>query len=228
MNAKSLWIVCLVCLCLLIPACNLSSLLQNTPSPTPTLQAFDTITPSLTSTVTPSLSPSVTPTLQINASLTQVPTTTFTPTPSHGSVQGILWHDTCAYTGGEGGQAVVLGQGCVQWGSGGGEFGPNQIYDSFESGWSGVTLHIGTGACPSTGFGTAVTNGAGSYGFYVLPAGTYCISYSPLTDGNDSILIPGGATFPERGETGLSRTVTIGAGENKTGVNFGYAWQFYN
>jgi hypothetical protein len=116
----------------------------------------------------------------------------------------------------------------VQWGEESYQFGPNQVYDTYESGWAGVTLHIGTGACPSTGFGTAVTNANGAYGFYVLPPGVYCISYSPLTDGNDSILIPGGATYPERGNLGLSRQVTVTAGNNLTGINFGYAWQFYN
>jgi len=102
------------------------------------------------------------------------------------------------------------------------------VYDAFETGWAGVTLHIGTGACPSTGFGTAVTDASGAYGFYVLPAGTYCVSYSPLTDGNDTILIPGGATFPQRGNLGLSQTVVVPMGTNVTGINFGYAFQFYN
>jgi hypothetical protein len=60
-----------------------------------------------------------------------------------------------------------------------------------------------------------------------LAAGTYCVFYSPLTDGNDKILIPGGPTYPERGEAGLSQTVVLGAGEQKE-VNFGFAWQFFN
>jgi hypothetical protein len=68
---------------------------------------------------------------------------------------------------------------------------------------------------------------AGLYRFDGLAAGTYCVYYSPLTDGNDLILIPGGATYPERGEAGLSQTVILGSGEEKE-ANFGFAWQFFN
>ena len=48
------------------------------------------------------------------------------PTTSTGSLNGVLWHDLCEFTGGEGGQPVVLGRGCIQWGTAPGEFGPNQ------------------------------------------------------------------------------------------------------
>jgi hypothetical protein len=149
-------------------------------------------------------------------------------TPSLGSISGVLWHETCEFTGGEAGEPLVLGQGCVQWGSEGYQFGPNQIYDSFEEGWEGVTLHLGSGPCPSTGLDITVTNADGEYLFAGLSAGTYCVSYSALTDGNDSILIPGGPTYPERGEDGFYQSVTLMEGENVSDVNFGYAWQFYN
>jgi hypothetical protein len=149
-------------------------------------------------------------------------------TPSLGSISGVLWHELCEFTGGQAGEPLVLGQGCVQWGAEEHEFGPNQVYDPFEEGWEGVTLHLGVGACPSTGLDTAVTNANGEFTFTGLSAGTYCVSYSALTDGNDSILIPGGPTFPERGENGFYKSVTLAEGENATGVDFGYAWQFYN
>ncbi|RPI92639.1 MAG: hypothetical protein EHM40_01865 [Chloroflexi bacterium] len=150
-----------------------------------------------------------------------------TPTPVPGSIRGILWHELCEFTGGEAGEPVVPSQGCVQWGAAPEEFGPNQVKDDFESGWAGVTLHLGTGACPSTGLGTAVTNAAGEYQFEGLSAGTYCVSYSNLTDGNDTLLIPGGPTFPARGEDGFFATIDLSAGE-KMIIDFGYAWQFYN
>ncbi len=150
-----------------------------------------------------------------------------TPTVGPGSIYGVLWHDICEFTGGEGGQAVVLGKGCVQYGTGPADFGPNQLYDDFEEGWVGVTLHLGAGACPSASTATAVTDASGNYRFDGLAAGTYCVYYSALTDGNDKILIPGGPTYPERGETGLSQTVVLAAGEEKE-ANFGFAWQFYN
>jgi hypothetical protein len=228
MKFKHPIILLIIIIAILISACTLTTLLQAVPTPsaTPAFSPSSTLPLTLTAsyTLTPTEVPSLTPTLTPS----QTPSITPSPTTPNGSISGVLWHEICRYTGGQAGEPLVLGEGCVQWGAAAGEFGPNQIYDSFESGWPGVTLHIGAGACPSTGFGTAVTNAAGNYKFYVMPPGTYCISYNPLTDGNDSILIPGGATFPQRGSAGLSRTVTLGSGENKTGVNFGYAWQFYN
>ena len=217
----------LVFLVLLIMACSLpgtppAATATMPPSDTPIATTPPAITPSQEDTITSTPTPSLTP------SPTATETPSYTPTPLYSYIQGVLWHDTCDYTGGEGGEPVVLGEGCVQWGEESYQFGPNQVYDAYESGWEGVTLHIGVGACPSTGFGTAVTNASGAYGFYVLPPGVYCISYSSLTDGNDSILIPGGPTYPERGNLGYSRQVTVTAGENLTGINFGYAWQFYN
>ena len=149
------------------------------------------------------------------------------PSPAPGGIRGILWHETCAFTGGEAGEPVVLGQGCVQWGAAPEEFGPNQVKDAFETGWAGVTLHLGSGACPSTGLATAITNASGEYEFLGLNAGTYCVSYSNLSDGNDAILIPGAPTFPFRGDTGFSVTVNLAASEEKI-ADFGYAWQFYN
>lgn len=226
MKSNRVLVLFLIFLALWSSACNLTQLLESTATPTlsATPQSTLTYTPTLAATPSPTIMPSAT----MQPSVTLHPTITQSSTSSTGSISGVLWHDICKYTGGQGGEPVVLGQGCVQWGSAAGEFGPNQVYDSYESGWGGVTLHIGAGACPFTGFGTAVTDANGNYKFYVMPPGTYCISYSPLTDGNDSILIPGGATFPARGDPGLFRTVNLGAGENKTGVQFGYAWQFYN
>jgi hypothetical protein len=149
------------------------------------------------------------------------------PTQAPGSIKGTLWHDICKFSGGEAGQPIVLGQGCVQWGTAVEEFGPNQLKDDFESGWSGVTLHLGSGACPSTGLATTITNASGEYQFTGLSAGTYCVSYSNLTDGNDTILIPGGPTFPTREDDGFFAAINLSAAEEKI-VDFGYAWQFYN
>ncbi len=153
--------------------------------------------------------------------------TSKTSTQAHGSIRGILWHEICKYAGGEAGEPLVLGQGCVQWGTAVEEFGPNQLKDSFESGWAGVTLHLGSGACPAIGLATAITNASGEYQFEGVSAGTYCVSYNNLTDGNDVILIPGAPTFPARGDDGFFTTINLSATEEKI-VNFGYAWQIYN
>jgi hypothetical protein len=150
-----------------------------------------------------------------------------TPTQALGSIKGILWHDLCKFSGGESGEPFVLGQGCIQWGVAVEEFGPNQLKDSFESGWVGVTLHLGSGSCPSVGLATAITNDSGEYQFDGLSAGTYCVSYNNLIDGNNTILIPGEPTFPSRGDDGFYATINLPPAVEKI-VNFGYAWQFYN
>jgi hypothetical protein len=151
-----------------------------------------------------------------------------TPTPALGSISGLLWHEICEYTGGQAGEPLVLGQGCVQYGPGPADFGPNQVKDGFETGWAGVTLRLGIGACPATGSTTTMTSASGAYSFGGLPAGTYCVYFNPLSDGNDSILIPGGPTYPIRGSGGNQQTVELDPGENLTGVNFGWAWQFFD
>lgn len=156
------------------------------------------------------------------------PPATDTPEPTLGSISGVMWHEICRYTGGHAGEPVVLGEGCVQWGAEEWEFGPNQVMDPFEVGWDGVTLHLGSGACPSIGLATTVTNVDGEYSFTGLSAGTYCVSYNVFADGNDTILLPGGPTYPIRGEGGNQWTIVLGAGVDETGWDFGYAWQFYN
>jgi hypothetical protein len=154
-------------------------------------------------------------------------TPTIVPTQAPSTVRGLIWHEACKFTGGEGGEPVVLGQGCIQWGTAAEEFGPNQLKDDFETGWDGVTIHLGSGACPSSGLASTKTNTAGEYQFAGLAAGKYCVSYSNLSDGNDTILIPGEPTFPARGDSGFYATIDLAAAQVKT-VNFGYAWQFYN
>ena len=156
------------------------------------------------------------------------PAEEMTSTPTLLSISGVLWHEICEFSGGQAGEPLVLGVGCVQFGEEDWQFGPNQIYDAFETGWQGVTLHLGLGACPSTGLAAAITNAAGEYTFGALSAGTYCVSYDSLTDGNDSILIPGGPTYPIRAEAGFQRTVELLPDESQIDINFGYAFQFFD
>lgn len=164
-----------------------------------------------------------------NPTATPAPTPTLIsiPTPSTGTIQGILWHDICKFTGGEAGEAVELGEGCARWGTEPDAFGPNQTMDDFETGWAGVTVHLGTGNCPATAAATTITDNLGQFQFAGLSSGTYCVFYSNLTDKNDTILIPGAPTFPARGEEGFNTSLELLPGEEKT-VEFGYAWEFYN
>jgi len=149
-----------------------------------------------------------------------------TPTPSPGSIGGVFWRDRCLFTGGEGGEPVVLGLGCIMYGPNPEDFGANAVFDDFEEGFAGVTLHLGSGACPSTGLATTMTDVNGRYAFTGLSSGTFCVSYSALSDGNDAILIPGWPTYPVRFDAGRMQSVTLAAGENRTGVDFGWQWQF--
>ncbi len=146
--------------------------------------------------------------------------------PPLGSIAGEVWHEICEHTGGQGGEPLVLGQGCAE-----GLVPPtiqgNGIHDSFEDGFASVTIHLGSGACPSTGLATTLTDANGQYAFTGLTAGTYCVSFNALTDGNDSILIPGGLTYPTVGGT-PQVTVTLLISQNMTGVDFGWMWQFGN
>lgn len=161
------------------------------------------------------------------APTTPAPTEAVAPTatPSPGSIEGLLWKDRCLLTGGEGGEPLVLGQGCVSTGPNPWEWGANQLYEpGFEPGIGGVTIHLGVGACPVIGLTSTITAGDGTYAFAGLPAGTYCVSFSAFNDGNDAILIPGGLSFPERGGEPQA-TVVLDSGDLAV-VNFGWTYQF--
>ncbi len=91
------------------------------------------------------------------------------------------------------------------------DWNENTIIDGADSGYGSVTVKLGQGACSSTGYMTTTTTGSGSYLFDNLPAGTYCITVEFAWDSCGGWEEP--ASHP--------RTITIGAGEDRTGVNFG-------
>lgn len=141
-----------------------------------------------------------------------------------GSISGVVWKDRCLITGGEGGEPMVLGRGCQgsppNWTSDG-------IYEpSWEPGISGVLVDLGSGACPSTGLATSTTGSSGSYNFRGLSAGTYCVSIDLFDHDNQSDLIPGSWRVPNSGSPVAQYTVSLLAGENRSGVNFGWLYQF--
>lgn len=148
-----------------------------------------------------------------------------TAAPIPAVARGLVWKDRCLLTGGQAGEPLVLGQGCVSTGPNPWDWGANQIFEpGFEPGIGGVTIHLGAGACPSIGVASVLTLGDGTYAFEGLPPGMYCISFNPLGDGNDSQLIPGGLSFPTRGGEAQT-TVTLDSGETET-VNYGWTFQF--
>lgn len=59
---------------------------------------------------------------------TAEPTPLPTPAPSPGEVRGLLWKDRCLLSGGEAGEPLVLGQGCVSTGPNPWEWGADQVF----------------------------------------------------------------------------------------------------
>ncbi len=78
-------------------------------------------------------------------------------------------------------------------------------------GVSGVTVQLHAGSCSSGVIASTTSPSNGFYSFTGLSAGTYCVSVVEQGCGGWN------ATAPASGE----RNVTLGAGENKTGINFG-------
>jgi hypothetical protein len=145
---------------------------------------------------------------------------TAAPTEPHaqGSISGKMWHDLCKVPY----ETVdVPPEGCVKLPDGG--LVANGLLEAGEPGLEGVVVALGAGACPSTGLATTNTDVDGMYTFAGLDAGTYCVSVDALDMTNETILIPGGWTYPN--QDGVA-TVTIGAGEDKLDVNFGWDYQF--
>jgi hypothetical protein len=105
------------------------------------------------------------------------PTPTPTATPAPGNLRGFLFLDS-TYNG---------------------------VHDAGEPGFGGYTVTLGSGACPSSGVATDVSDGDGLYGFYSIPAGTYCVTVQITLQESC------GGTWHSL--TGKRRTITLGAGQ---------------
>ena len=75
---------------------------------------------------------------------------------------------------------------------------------------SGATVRVPSGSCSSAGgvAATGTTKGKGKYTITVNP-GTYCVDVSPDPIAYHNKTVP--------------QTVTVGSGDARTGVNFGYS-----
>ena len=136
----------------------------------------------------------------------------------NGTINGRVWHDLCAITGGE----EDAPEGCAALADGG--FAANGQLEVGEPGIEGVRVSLGEGDCPAEGIGTAVTDVGGNYTFAELSSGIYCVSIDPLGEQNQEILVPGQWTYPnvDLGES----TVQVTAGSEQNDVNFGWDFQF--
>lgn len=143
------------------------------------------------------------------------------PSGGTASITGLVWHDLCAvpYASGS-----PLEPGCIAGSDGAPE--ANGVLEPGEPGLEGVVVDLGAGSCPSTGLTAATTGSDGSYAFNGLAAGSYCVSVNALVEPNTSILIPGGWTAPVRGDEPATASITVSDGEESSGVNFGWDYQF--
>jgi hypothetical protein len=134
------------------------------------------------------------------------------PDPDPGSIAGIVWDDHCSQFGGS------PPPGCLDTVP----YQANGVLDSGETGFSGVLVELGTGACPSTGYASTHTNASGGYTFNDVLPGSYCVSVDALNPTNSVILIPGGWSYPNANGR---QNVTVGPAESVTGISFGWDWQ---
>jgi len=142
------------------------------------------------------------------------------PVPSQalGSINGWVWHDMCASGSSD------PGVNCVQSSN---TYRGDGLMENGEPPIDGVKITLGMGACPSTGLQETTTIATDlSYSFIGLEAGTYCVSIDPLIEPNEKILLPGSWTYPSITDGVIGSTVTLGTGENKFDINFGWDYQF--
>jgi Ig-like domain from next to BRCA1 gene len=148
-----------------------------------------------------------------------------TPVQEKGSISGIVWHDMCASVGGEDLTPFIPTTGCVRTAAS--SYRADGSHANNEPGISGVLIDLGTGPCPSSGFGSTTTRTDGSFTFPDLAPGTYCISIDPLRNQNVTILVPGDWTYPFGSvDEGIATdTTVVVSGIAKENVDFGWDYQ---
>jgi hypothetical protein len=148
------------------------------------------------------------------------------PAESSGMIRGTVWEDQCAKT--EEGPPTPVNPplGCVYPTPG--TIFTNQTYDPGEPGIPGLIVSLGQGACPSSGLRDVPTWGDGMYDFYMLSPGTYCVSVDSQNPYSSTVLLPGQWTYPGDavGNTLASQTITVAAGQDVSGVDFGWWYEF--
>ncbi len=140
-----------------------------------------------------------------------------------GSISGLVFHDLCAlpYE-----SVSTPPPGCIDLGPVDG-YGANGVYDPGEPGIPGVHVKLLQGSCvSSTILQTAVTGPDGSFAFDNLAAGDYCVFSDSLEADNVSVLIPGNWTYPGYNINPVTQAVSLGNGEDFSGILFGWDYQF--
>jgi len=142
-----------------------------------------------------------------------------------GSITGWVWHDVCEGDWAPASPSNNLPPGCIADFSSGTVIHGDGVPDPHEPGIVGVVMDLGKGPCPSTGLAETLTSPVDmSFRFDGLGPGTYCISADPARWSNQSVLRDGFWTYPFASQGPVWATVTIGRGENRFGIEFG--WDF--
>jgi hypothetical protein len=89
----------------------------------------------------------------------------------------------------------------------------NGVKDKGEEWYSGITVQLGSGACSSSGRGTAVTDSNGSFRFDDIPPGTYCVTVE-IEETCGTYSIP---------QTPTQKTITVSPGSGADAGMFGFA-----
>jgi hypothetical protein len=85
----------------------------------------------------------------------------------------------------------------------------------------GVTVRLGSGACPSTGLAESVTITTDiSFSFTGLPSGAYCVSIDPSEPANQGMLPPGAWVQPVHTDGLVQTTVVLAEGESRFNTDF--------
>jgi len=148
----------------------------------------------------------------------------FLPSPEGASISGLVWHDLCAvpYE-----TPSTPPAGCIELGGGG--LGADGVYDPDEPGIAGIRVQLYDGSCPPTPpalFGSVLTDSNGEYTISGIGGGTWCVAVDALEPPNDSILIPGGWTYPDYGANPATYEIVLGSSDNLTDIDFGWDYQF--
>ncbi len=138
-----------------------------------------------------------------------------------GTISGLVWHDLCAVPEGT---SSIIPPGCIELPEGG--LSADGVYDPAEPGIENVEVRLGVGACPGSELDTQLTDASGNYNFSGVYPGVYCVSVDPLAPPNDTILIPGGWTYPVRGAEIAEHEVSLGDSGTVPDLNFGWDYQF--
>lgn len=141
------------------------------------------------------------------------PIPTQPPITASGSISGVVWHDLCMNFA----QADKPQTGCVAFGDAGGYVG-NGILEEGEPRIGSVQVFLGEGSCPAKTISLTRTTADGKFVFSDVTPGVYCVSVDASNHQ------PGVWTYPEMTSgTGAGLiTITLGSGEIKENVNFGW------